>query len=86
MSEYIKCSELVDFIADYISGELPVPSRVEFERHLDVCPPCQTYLKTYRDTIAMSRQAELGGPEVASAVEPIPEELVKAILAARAKS
>ena len=53
--------------------------RVEFERHLSVCPSCVAYLETYERTIALART---------SSDEPVPEDvpesLVRAILAARA--
>ena len=51
------CREFAQFIADYLSGELSADARVEFERHLDVCPNCVAYLSNYRDTIAMGRRA-----------------------------
>ena len=83
MSDYIRCCELIDFLADYLSGELSAPMRREFERHLAVCPPCINYLKTYEQTIRLSKAA--GGDTPDEPVEPLPEQLVQAILAARAK-
>jgi len=82
MTDYIKCSELIDFIADYLSGDLPAQERSEFDRHLQICPPCQVYLKTYQETIRLSRAAEKGG-HCEDAADPLPEDLVRAILAAR---
>lgn len=81
MSDYIKCSELIDFIADYLTGELGDSERSEFDRHLQVCPPCQTYLKTYEETIRACRAAEREGTTDCERSAPIPEELVRAILA-----
>lgn len=83
MSDYIKCSELIDFIADYLTGELGDSERSEFDRHLRVCPPCQTYLKTYEETIRACKAAERDGAERRDSNLPIPEELVRAIMAAR---
>ncbi len=83
MSDYIKCSELIDFIADYLSNELPASERSEFDRHLKVCPPCQVYLKTYEETIRACRAAEGGGAIPCGTPPPIPEELVRAIMAAK---
>ena len=48
---YITCQELIDFIASYRDNELSPDQRVEFERHLSVCPSCVAYLKTYEQTI-----------------------------------
>ncbi len=74
------CRELHDFLAAYLDHELPPEQLSEFERHLRRCPPCVRYLDTYRKTIEICRAA------VAPPVhEPIPEKLVRAILAARAK-
>lgn len=79
----ITCRELAEFLADYLADELAPEQRAEFERHLGVCPPCVAYLNTYRQTIELSRCAhgcDDPGPPAA-----IPDELVRAILAARRK-
>ena len=77
---YITCKELIDFIFDYVSGELPAADRHEFERHLHVCPPCIAYLDTYKEAVRLGKDAM---KEVREA--PVPEELVKVILACRTK-
>ena len=73
------CKEVLDFLGDYLSDELPAAQRAEFERHLAVCPPCVAYLKSYEQTI------KLGKCACADEDEKPPEELIKAILAARSK-
>ena len=73
------CQEIIDFLGDYVSGELPAAQREEFERHLAICPPCVDYLKTYEQTI------RLGKCCCSDVDEKPPEELIKAILAARSK-
>lgn len=75
---YITCQELIDFIASYRDNELSPDQRVEFERHLSVCPSCVAYLKTYEQTIALTRAT--GDDPVP---EEVPESLVRAILALR---
>jgi len=72
------CRELIDFLGDYYADELPADQRAEFERHLAVCKHCRWYLESYRTTIALGRSASQ-----AVATE-MPEELVQAILSARA--
>jgi anti-sigma factor RsiW len=78
---YITCQQLIDFIASYRENALTRAQRTEFERHLEVCPSCVAYLKTYEQTVLLAK---------ASADEPapneIPEPLVKAILEARRKA
>ena len=75
------CRECAEFLADYLANELPNDVRAIFERHLSLCPNCVTYLDQYRDTIVACQRAFAAGTAVA---EPeIPEELIRAILAAR---
>jgi hypothetical protein len=66
---------------DYDDGELPEHVRACFDMHLQMCPPCVEYLKTYRTTILMARQCSLENP--AYQCDEVPEALIKAILAAR---
>jgi len=76
---YLPCTEIIGFLADYLDGELTADRRSEFDRHLAVCPSCVAYLETYKETIRMAKVAEL--PPVRQ-MEEVPEELIKAILAA----
>ena len=81
MPMMITCREFEDFILAYIEGELPERQRFVFELHLKICRECRDYLAAYRQTIAVSKRAfaEPAPP----APEEMPEDLVKAILAAR---
>ena len=71
------CQQLIEFIGRYRDNELDQDVRLEFERHLAVCPSCVAYLKTYEQTVLLAK---------ASADDPappeVPDSLVKAILAA----
>jgi anti-sigma factor RsiW len=80
--EYITCEELIGFLFEYLSKEIPPERELEFERHLSICPSCVAYLKTYRETLKLGDQvlredAALEPPEELGA------ELVRAILATR---
>ena len=75
------CRELVDFIADYLSEALPAETRAQFERHLGACSNCGMYLDGYRETVKLG-QCAFDDPD-APVPDTVPEELVKAILAAR---
>jgi len=75
------CREFADFIADYLTGELPPAVHAAFEHHLDVCINCRRYLKSYEETITLGRRAFEDEDALLPAV--IPEELVQAILASR---
>ncbi len=79
--EYITCRQLIDFIAEYLDGELPVDMRRDFERHLNVCPSCVAYLDGYRQTIQLGKLALKPSDEPASGA--VPEGLLQAIRAAR---
>jgi anti-sigma factor RsiW len=78
----VTCRQFADFIADYLSGELPSAARETFERHLERCENCHIYLTIYQDTVRLGRRAFDGADD-----EPLPREvpdrLVTAILAAR---
>ena len=75
---YLPCREILGFLADYLDGELPPETHVEFDRHLAVCPSCRAYLASYEMTIRLVKTERAGD---ADAGDP-PEELVKAIVAA----
>ena len=82
-SEYITCREVITFLLDYLSNELPPDREREFERHLAVCPSCVAYLKTYKESVRLGKkvlgsEAETPPPELAP-------ELVAAILASRGR-
>jgi len=75
------CREFVDFLLDYLDGDLPHGQRVTFESHMQGCPECETYLDTYRETVRLGR--ELLCPDGDALPEEVPVELMQAILAAR---
>lgn len=77
MSDCLTCKQLVEFLAEYLDGEMDESMRAQFEQHVDMCPPCKDYLKTYRETLRMCRSTcndEQKKPG------PVPPELVQVIL------
>ena len=75
----MNCHDLItNFLADYLERRLPPDTLADFEHHLNVCPSCVAYLRTYRETIAMAAAA---GRAPRLGVQDVPEELVAAILA-----
>ncbi len=78
---YITCRELIEFLHLYLDKELPPDRVMEFERHLAVCESCVSYIKTYRETIALGKAACRDWD--APAENEAPKELVAAVLAAR---
>ena len=81
MTVRMTCRELIGFLADFLDGSLPEDRRLEFARHLEVCPPCVQYVDSYRKTIELGREALR--PTGDAAAEGVPEELIRAILEAR---
>jgi len=77
----VTCREFADFIMDYLAGELPADAREPFERHLSRCHNCHEYIAQYKSTIAAGRLA-FQNPED-EVPEDVPEDLIKAVLAAR---
>ena len=77
------CEELEQFIVDYVDQSLPRNERALFELHLQVCLPCQAYIKNYKQTIAVSQAAF---DESQSSCDDMPEDLVQAILESRNRS
>jgi anti-sigma factor RsiW len=75
----INCRETVNLLGAYHDGDLGAEQRSSVEAHLIRCRRCREYLRSYRATIELARAA-MKKPEQAA---PLPEELVKAILAAR---
>ena len=75
------CKEFEDFVQAYIDGDLTTSQRSVFERHLRFCRECRDYLAAYKRTI------EIGCSVLSAPEDPVPgnvpEDLIKAILAAR---
>jgi len=77
----LTCREFIDFIIAYLDGELSAQQALLFEAHLDVCPDCVHYLESYRATSSLAAQAMNQPSEPLP--EEVPEDLVRAVLAAR---
>lgn len=71
----VNCKELIDFLDEYRTGALAPERRAAFDAHLAICRHCRDYLRTYEQTIAMSRRSMEDG-----AASTLPPELARAIL------
>lgn len=88
----LTCREFIEFLMEYLDRALPDQRLTEFERHLGLCTSCQAYLQNYQATVRLGKaafaDADALDPEGAgldgAVPEDVPEDLVKAILAARA--
>jgi anti-sigma factor RsiW len=81
----MNCREFTEFLHEYLFGNLPAEERAEFDKHLAECPWCVAYLDSYRKTIQLEQTA-FSGPEDAPLPDDAPEELIQAILRARARA
>lgn len=72
------CQELLDFLSDYLADELPAETRATFDEHLRLCADCRDYLENFRTTVQSAKSA-CGETNL----DPIPEELVQAIIKSR---
>ena len=75
----LTCRQIIDFVQAFIDDELPSREQTIFELHLKICPDCVNYLDSYEATQRISKLAAETEPEM----KPIPDELIRAILAAR---
>jgi anti-sigma factor RsiW len=76
----VTCRECAEFLSEYLEGALGEDVRAVFERHLSLCPNCEIYLAQFRATI-VAGQCAFDDDDVRP--DSIPEELIRAILAAR---
>jgi Putative zinc-finger len=51
------CQECVDLLGEYIEGTLSPARAKALEDHLSFCPPCITFVRTYRATRRLCRSA-----------------------------
>jgi len=78
-AQEITCRELVEFLNEYVDGEMEEERRALFDRHLAICEDCRGYLDGYRRSMALSVEALRDEPVLPAP----PDDLVRAILAAR---
>lgn len=81
MERRITCREFVDFLADYLSGELPPGQLAAFNDHLARCPSCASYDRTYLQAMQLGKAVLRCDDEPVPA--DVPEDLIQTILAAR---
>lgn len=77
----ITCNEFEDFILAYLEDDLPQKQKPVFEMHLKVCRECRDYLQAYRATMELAKNTLKAESQLLP--EDVPQDLVKAVLAAR---
>jgi anti-sigma factor RsiW len=81
----LTCREFVEFLMEFIDGELEPAHRGLFLEHLASCRDCAAYLESYQTTVALGRRV-CSEPDKPVGEAEIPEKLVRSILAARRNS
>jgi len=51
------CKESVELLMSFLDGELAPDEEQKLEEHLQACPPCVDFLRTYRATPSLCRRA-----------------------------
>jgi hypothetical protein len=46
------CKQIADLVLAYLNGQLGPRVKRDFEQHLEICPDCVSFLKTYKRTVA----------------------------------
>jgi len=76
------CDEFVDSLQAFRDDELTLPERIRVQEHLVGCEKCSVYLRRYEQTIKLAKSTASDDAEAA----PLPESLVRRIVAARRRS
>ena len=53
------CREVFELLSDYVDGELAPELRESLARHLEACPPCERFLRTFQKTRDLCRESLL---------------------------
>ncbi len=49
------CTEITDLIFGYVNDQLGPQIKLDFQRHLRICPDCVSFLNTYKKTASVTR-------------------------------
>jgi anti-sigma factor RsiW len=63
------CKDIVENIIGYIEAELDDKTLEELEKHLNDCPECQAFIRTYKKMLELTgklRERKFVTPEVRS--------------------
>jgi anti-sigma factor RsiW len=55
----VVCRQVVELVTDYLEGALPADLHAAVDRHLQLCPPCVTYIEQMRTTVGSLREVSV---------------------------
>lgn len=76
LTDEATCRQLIDSLMAYLDGELDERQSAALRRHLDVCPSCVNYTKSYRSAVDAAIAAMRQRPHAPDQITP---ELVASI-------
>jgi len=71
VSHVARCQECIELLVDYLEGDLPPERARALEIHLELCPSCVCFLRTYKGTVDVARNLP---------VDEIPPELIRRLI------
>ena len=74
----LTCQEFIEFLDAFREKRLPSGRQEAFDEHVTACPECQSYLRTYEDSVRVFRSV----CGESSVPEEVPAELIGGILEA----
>jgi len=51
----MRCGEMVEYLSDYLDGDLDTALRRTIDEHGGRCPPCRAFIRTLRATVEAVR-------------------------------
>ena len=50
----LSCREVVQLVTEYLEDTMAPETRLRFERHIAICPPCRSFLGQMRETLRVT--------------------------------
>ena len=51
------CKDSIDVLCDFLDGAMSADEEKKLIEHLEACPPCMEFLRTYRATPGLCKKA-----------------------------
>jgi anti-sigma factor ChrR (cupin superfamily) len=76
------CRELTELLVEYYEGDLDPDVQEVMDRHREICPYCEGFLRTYKATILLTEEA-LRQPMPEAAKESLEAQIISALAESR---